>query len=154
MKRHDEERRFAISTCFHFTLVVFFLDGLEINIKWVQNWVSLSNVAETENKIFVDNQFTVLITENLLTRCYSYVGRLFGISGFSQSQDVSIGRGCNYRPIIVHEFLHALGFWHEQSRPDRDSYVRILWENIQGGKLVIDSWFLQTNSRIAKQGAL
>lgn len=36
--------------------------------------------------------------------------------------------------IIVHEFGHALGYWHEQSNPDRDNYVQIEWDRIIEGK--------------------
>lgn len=56
-------------------------------------------------------------------RCLSYVGRVGGI------QPVFLSPECG-RNEILHEILHALGFVHEQSRVDRDEFVRILWENI------------------------
>ena len=48
-------------------------------------------------------------------------------------QTVSIGRGCEYKGIVQHEILHALGRIHEQSRLDRDSYVIINRQNIKKG---------------------
>lgn len=48
-------------------------------------------------------------------------------------QKISIGRGCEYKGIVQHEILHALGRVHEQSRPDRDQFVIIDRQNIIRG---------------------
>lgn len=56
--------------------------------------------------------------------CSSYVGMQGG------RQTISLATNCR-RGASIHEICHALGFWHEQSRSDRDSYVKINWDNIR-----------------------
>lgn len=63
-------------------------------------------------------------------RCSSYIGAVGGL------QPIFIGPECGTQ-VVIHEIMHALGFVHEQSRVDRDKYIRIVWENI------IESFFNQ-----------
>ncbi|KAL9972526.1 hypothetical protein ACROYT_G018849 [Oculina patagonica] len=60
-------------------------------------------------------------------RCASSIGRIGGY------QPIKLGDHCPPGSVI-HEVGHSLGLWHTQSRPDRDKYIQILWENILPGK--------------------
>ncbi|OWA52336.1 putative Zinc metalloproteinase nas-14 [Hypsibius exemplaris] len=57
--------------------------------------------------------------------CYSYVGRT------QKQQFINLQANClTMLGEVQHELMHALGFEHEQSRMDRDQYVRIIYQNI------------------------
>ena len=57
--------------------------------------------------------------------CSSLVGRQGG------KQDISLSSiGCLSRSTIKHEIFHSLGYYHEQSRQDRDNFVKINFANV------------------------
>ncbi|CAL1272250.1 unnamed protein product [Larinioides sclopetarius] len=60
--------------------------------------------------------------------CFAEMGRVGGVQSLSLESDICMKKG-----VILHEMMHALGFLHEQTRYDRDDYVRVWWDNIVPG---------------------
>ena len=60
---------------------------------------------------------------------YPYFSNSIGKSGGVQQVNVK-SDAANRFGTVVHEFGHAIGFWHEQTRPDRGSYIRVNTNNI------------------------
>ncbi len=73
-----------------------------------------------------DRDFVVFRNSGSGSGCSSYLGR----QGAAQPIEVAeCGKGS-----VIHEILHAAGFYHEQSRGDRDHYVTIHWDAIAPGR--------------------
>ncbi|GAB1600483.1 zinc metalloproteinase nas-6-like [Argonauta hians] len=62
--------------------------------------------------------------------CFSSVGKIGG------SQLLSLEQDCLYKGTVMHELLHSVGLWHEQSRTDRDDYVTVNYDNILADPVV------------------
>jgi hypothetical protein len=70
----------------------------------------------------------VVMLKKVSGSCASAVGRQGG------EQPMYLDSNCLSRGVVWHEFMHALGFYHEHTRPDRDDYVNVIEGNIRSGK--------------------
>ena len=62
-------------------------------------------------------------------------------------QDISLSSsGCLYRSTIKHEIIHSLGYYHEQSRQDRDNFVKINFANVRSGTKHNFDWTQNTET--------
>lgn len=92
------------------------------DILWAINHIrSNTNIEFTEN---ASGNYVDFVESD---GCSSYIGMTGG------RQLIRLASGCG-RGSIVHEICHALGVFHEQSRPDRNNHVIINWGNIESGK--------------------
>ncbi|TQV89334.1 M12 family metallopeptidase [Aliikangiella coralliicola] len=87
----------------------------------INHWNSKTNI----NLVPRSNQRDYIVIQGG-GGCSSWVGRQGG------RQVVTLAEGCG-NGAAVHEIGHAVGFFHEQTRSDRDNYVTIYWNNIQSG---------------------
>ncbi|KAJ7378877.1 metalloendopeptidase [Desmophyllum pertusum] len=55
------------------------------------------------------------------------------VGAIGGEQILNMGSGCQYVGLVLHEFGHAIGYFHEHNRPDRDDVVDIKWDNVQYG---------------------
>nr|XP_012227708.1 PREDICTED: astacin [Linepithema humile] len=74
-----------------------------------------------------DDDYVTIQAKN--SGCWSLVGR----HGHGQVLNLQ-NPGCVHHGVVVHEFMHALGFYHQQSAANRDEWVTIHWDNIKPGK--------------------
>uniref|UniRef100_A0A914D7J1 Metalloendopeptidase n=1 Tax=Acrobeloides nanus TaxID=290746 RepID=A0A914D7J1_9BILA len=74
--------------------------------------------------------------------CHSEVGRKGGQQILSLTAECI--RGSEGFGAIIHELMHTIGFYHEQSRTDRDNYVTIHMENVlEDAKTNFDTYDLE-----------
>jgi len=60
------------------------------------------------------------------SQCAASVGRQGGL------QTVRVNAFCISNHSLHHELGHALGLYHQHTRKDRDSFVDVVWSNIEG----------------------
>ncbi|CDQ71370.1 unnamed protein product [Oncorhynchus mykiss] len=118
----DETRRWK------FPIPYILTDSLELNAKGVihQAFEAYRLKSCVDFKPYEGESTYISFTK--LSGCWSFVG------DDKVGQNLSIGARCDTKAIVEHELLHALGFYHEQSRSDRDDYVKIWWDQIIEGK--------------------
>nr|AEP25603.1 bone morphogenic protein 1 [Holothuria glaberrima] len=93
----------------------------------MRHWENHTCLTFIERNAAIHHNYIVFTYEPC--GCCSFVG----MKG-EGPQSVSIGKNCDKFGVVVHELGHAIGFWHEHTRPDRDSHVSIIRNNIQSGQ--------------------
>ena len=92
----------------------------------------LDAMSEWENVANVD--FFPRTNETNYIRIRSSTGNNSAVGMQGGEQIINIV-SWHRRFTLAHELAHALGIWHEQSRPDRNSYVDIIEECVKSDKL-------------------
>ncbi|XP_075151240.1 seminal metalloprotease 1-like [Haematobia irritans] len=102
---------------------------------FVANIMTAMNTLESVSCIrFVEANETSIAYVNIISEVAGCNARV-GHSGRTQMLNLDINAPkCGKVATIMHELLHALGFYHQHMSYDRDDYITIHWENITPGQ--------------------
>nr|CAH7732485.1 unnamed protein product [Callosobruchus chinensis] len=84
-----------------------------------------SKETSFREKLPSDEDYIAIIND--ATGCWSTIGRQEGM------QEVNLEAPLCVQLVgtVTHELMHAAGFLHELTRPDRDDFVEINWSNVR-----------------------
>jgi len=89
----------------------------------IRHWKMHTNKCLTfRRKMQSDRDFIQFYDDG--EACWSQVGRI------GNQQNISITARCASRGVVIHEIGHAVGFYHQHARRDRDKYISLLTRNI------------------------
>ncbi|CAH2250026.1 jg12861 [Pararge aegeria aegeria] len=95
-------------------------------MSWIEHFSCVRFRRRTNERVFVR------MTGNP-TGCYAHVG----FSTAHPNRVLNLARNsahCFRHVVIIHELLHSLGFQHMHQTHERDTYVRINWNNVISGQ--------------------
>jgi astacin len=93
----------------------------------IAHWKQNTGMSFVERTNANKSQYPNYVRFRPATGCWSQVGMRGG------RQEIGLAGGCGFG-ATVHEIGHAFGLWHEQSREDRSTKIKVNWQNIQAGK--------------------
>ena len=97
------------------------------SLEAIQHWTDRTGIQFIERTADNAEQYADYVNFEPSAGCASWVGRI------GQRQAVWVSDNCTTGSII-HEVGHAIGLFHEHTRPDRDNFISINWNNIVDGK--------------------
>ncbi len=100
-----------------------------------QTWYR--SVRIRQNRLLVSDDRSVHCALTLSTVSVAIRSSGLGFYEGGRAHDVTLSPSC-YKSqagtIYMHELMHRVGLHHEHTRPDRDTYVEILWDKIDAGE--------------------
>mmetsp|Transcript_63377 Transcript_63377/g.198395 ORF Transcript_63377/g.198395 Transcript_63377/m.198395 type:complete len:613 (+) Transcript_63377:72-1910(+) len=122
----------TVRYCFHSGIAASSKQAFEDAVQHYRNLVpciTFQKVAVGSDSLETCAQNPAIFVKSGESGCFANVGSPAGWGGSTSVCHLQPG-ACDSMGIAVHEIGHNLGMVHEQSRPDRDSYVRVEMGNV------------------------